>query len=271
MSALPGDVISFLVWKDRNGRTKVHQPTCLVTRGQRVRGAECQCPKRLAFGTVDALIGKLRSIFCHIGRGSEWHSLLGVGNPAACRLVRNYLANVREEQIKARVVPRQAEPVLLADLEGICSYIHAELLKVAQVYVLVRDQSVFKALFFAGNRASDLFQSKTEDVFRLPDNSGLLLNHCWTKTLREGNVHVFAFKKGMNKTVCPVWGIELYINMCALLKVKFTPGFLFRPVSKSGSICANPFDTTTAQARLDTYTKTLSGHLSGDRFTMHCF
>lgn len=119
MSAVPGDVISFLIWKDRNGRTQVHQPTCRASRSQR-GAAECQCPKRLTFGTVDALIGKLRSIFCNIGRGSEWHSLLGVGNPAACRLVRNYLTDVREEQLKARVVPRQAEPVLLADLEVIC-------------------------------------------------------------------------------------------------------------------------------------------------------
>lgn len=118
--------------------------------------------------------------------------------------VRNYLTDVREEQLKARVVPRQAEPVLLADLKVICSYIHAELLKSAQlsasqVYVLVRDQAIFKALFFAEDRASDLFQLKTEDVFRLPDNSGLLLNDCWTKTLREGDVHVFAFKRGSNK------------------------------------------------------------------------
>jgi len=71
MSALPGDVIAFLVWKDRNGRTQVHQPTCLVARVQGVSHEECECPKRLAFGTIDSLIGKLRSIFCNIGRGSE--------------------------------------------------------------------------------------------------------------------------------------------------------------------------------------------------------
>ena len=204
------------------------------------------------------------------------HPLLGVGNPAACRLVRNYLADVREEQLKARVVRRQAEPVLLGDLEVISCYIHTELLKAehlsaAQVFVLARDQAVFKALFFAGDRASDLFQLKTADVFRLPDNSGLLFNHCWTKTLREGDIHVFAFKRGRNKIICPVWVIEVYVRMCALLKVTLTPGFLFRPVLKSGAISAHPFDTVAAQARLDTYTKTLRGQLSGNRFTMHGF
>ena len=79
----------------------------------------CACPKRLAFGTVDSLIGKLRAIFVEHGRGSEWHSLLGVGNPAACRSVKTYLADVREEQLRARITPRQAEPIILSDLRVI--------------------------------------------------------------------------------------------------------------------------------------------------------
>lgn len=58
-----------------------------------------------AFGTIDSLIGKLRSIFSNAGRGLEWHSLLGVGNPAASQQVKQYLGDVREEQIKARVTP----------------------------------------------------------------------------------------------------------------------------------------------------------------------
>lgn len=70
---------------------------------------------------------------------------------------------------------------------------------------------------------------------------------------------------------CPVWGIELYVKMCDLLKVKLSPGFLFRPVSKTATIVFNQFDAVAAQARLNTYTKSLSGRLSGDRFTMHSF
>ena len=48
------------------------------------------------------------------------------------------------------------------------------------------------------------------DIRRFPDNSGFLFNHVWTKTLRSGDPHVFAFKRGRNKQVCPVAGIELY-------------------------------------------------------------
>ena len=111
-SALPIYVVAFLVWKDRGGKTKVHKSACpAVSRP----GIACSCPKRLAFGTVDSLIGKLRAIFVEHGRGSEWHSLLGVENPAACRSVKAYLADVREEQLKARITPRQAEPFVLGD------------------------------------------------------------------------------------------------------------------------------------------------------------
>ena len=60
-SALPSDVIAFLVWKDRNGKTLVHLPDCVRSVHTTSLQPSCSCPRRLAFGTVDALIGKLRS------------------------------------------------------------------------------------------------------------------------------------------------------------------------------------------------------------------
>ena len=76
-----------------------------------IPGLTCACPTRLAFGTVYTLIGKLRAIVAENGRGSEWHSQLGVGNPAACRSVKAYLADTREEQLKARVTPSRTHTV----------------------------------------------------------------------------------------------------------------------------------------------------------------
>ena len=95
-SALPKDVIAFLVWKDQGGRTVIHNKSCPNLGNS--RSNTCLCPRRLAFGTVDSLIGKLRTIFNSNGRGGEWFSLLGVGNPAADRYVKQYLVSVREEQ-----------------------------------------------------------------------------------------------------------------------------------------------------------------------------
>ena len=91
------------------------------------RWTSCNCPKRLAFGTVDSLIEKLRSIFADNGKGVEWHSLLGVGNPVSCRSLKLYLADVREEKLRARFTPRQAEPILVGDLAVISEYIQNQL------------------------------------------------------------------------------------------------------------------------------------------------
>ena len=123
------------------------------SRLMRVAQGVCQSPKRLAFGTVDSLIRTLWEIFVEHGRGSEWQSVLNIGNPASDWSVKRYLADVREEQLKARVVPRQAEPFLLEDLMKISRHIHFQLMHSAnltpsQIYILARDQTMIKAFFF---------------------------------------------------------------------------------------------------------------------------
>ena len=41
VSALPSDVVAFLIWKDKGGKTRVHRSECL----SRARGGSCDCPK----------------------------------------------------------------------------------------------------------------------------------------------------------------------------------------------------------------------------------
>lgn len=181
---------------------------------------------------MDSLIGKLRTIFVEKGRGSEWHAFLGVGNPAVCRSVRAYLSDVREEQLKARITPRQAEPLLIGDLAVIAVHIEHLLndsanLSAIQIFTYARDQALFKSLFFAGDRAADLLQLKVSDVLCFPDDSGFLFNHIWTKSLRSGDSNVFAFKRGSNRSVCPVGDLEIYFRISRLLGIHLSPGFLF--------------------------------------------
>ena len=73
----------------------------------------CNCPKRLGAKTVDNLIGKLCSIVIEAGRSGEWNDLSGVGNPATHHQFKQYLKLVSEEQVEARVVPKQATPIYL--------------------------------------------------------------------------------------------------------------------------------------------------------------
>ena len=178
--------------------------------------------------------------------------------------------------MKARVVPRQAVPILLNDLVILAHHIHSQLLHCAtltprQIYIFARDQAMFKVLFFAGDRAADLLLSKTVDILRFPDNSGFIFNHFWTKTLRSGDANVFALKRGSNLTVYPVTVLELYFDICQSLGIKLCPGFLSRSVTKSCNISLEHLDSEAAQARLSVYTTALADQLSGDRYTLHGF
>ena len=50
-SCTASDIVNFLIFKDKSGRTVVHSSLC--------SRASCTCPKRLAAGSVDSLIGPL--------------------------------------------------------------------------------------------------------------------------------------------------------------------------------------------------------------------
>ena len=56
--------------------------------------------------TVDPYIGKLRSTFLANGRDGGWDTRLGLGNPAADKLLKDYLCLVTAEQLQARVTPK---------------------------------------------------------------------------------------------------------------------------------------------------------------------
>ena len=105
-----------------------------------------------------------------------------------------------------------------------------------KIYILARDQAVFKSLFFAADRAADLLGLKAVDILRFPDNSGFLISHIWTKSLRSGDANVFAFRRGENAVIGPVKGLEMYFNICTLLRIELQPGYLFRSVTEEGKI-----------------------------------
>ena len=57
--ASPEDVVKFLFFRDARGKTQVHRLECgnLGLAGR----FSCGCPLRLAAGTVDSIVGKLRA------------------------------------------------------------------------------------------------------------------------------------------------------------------------------------------------------------------
>lgn len=90
-------VIEFLKYLDQFGKTKVHVNPCPYF-GNPNPPSPCACPLRQAWGSLDALIGRLRAAYEESGGRPE-------SNPFAARAVRIYLREVRESQAHARGIP----------------------------------------------------------------------------------------------------------------------------------------------------------------------
>jgi hypothetical protein len=90
-------VIEFLKYLDQFGKTKVHITGCPYF-GLPNPPAPCSCPLKQAWGSLDALIGRLRAAY-------EENGGLPESNPFGARAVRIYLREVREGQAKARGIP----------------------------------------------------------------------------------------------------------------------------------------------------------------------
>ena len=91
-------------------RTVVHRLACPAL-GQNHR-VFCTCPTPLAAGTVDSIIGKLRSIFVQESLGSEWNDRLAIVNPVShpSIAIRESLRCIREEQAQSRIQPQKPPP-----------------------------------------------------------------------------------------------------------------------------------------------------------------
>ena len=87
-------VLEFLRYLDQFGKTKVHIQVCPFF-GHPSPPTPCPCPLRQAWGSLDALIGRLRAAYEENGEKPE-------ANPFGARAVRLYVREVRELQAKAR-------------------------------------------------------------------------------------------------------------------------------------------------------------------------
>ena len=213
LSASPTDINRFLAWKDQHDKTVVHSDGCSDSHLQST--AKCKCPKRLAFKTVDSYIGKLRAIFKETGRCGEWNSMLGSGNPAASPEVQKYQKASTEEPLQARIAPKQAVPLFLPKLLLLARFLNRKIaahsINPSGLFILARDQAFLKTIFFSGDRGSDLGMVKTEEILCFPQDDGLLFNHVWGKTLRDGASNVSGIRRHLNPELCPVKAIETYV------------------------------------------------------------
>ncbi|KAL3635371.1 Protein LIGHT-DEPENDENT SHORT HYPOCOTYLS 10 [Castilleja foliolosa] len=90
-------VLDFMRYLDQFGKTKVHAQGCVFF-GHPDPAGPCTCPLRQAWGSLDALVGRLRAAYEENGGTPE-------ANPFANGAIRVYLREVRDAQAKARGIP----------------------------------------------------------------------------------------------------------------------------------------------------------------------
>ena len=62
-------------------------------------------------------------------------------------------------------------------------------------------------------------QVKVPEILHFRNNDGLLFNHVWGKTLRDGDSNIFGIQRNPQSKLCPVQGIEQYLAISDQLKV----------------------------------------------------
>ncbi|GJS75508.1 light-dependent short hypocotyls 1-like protein [Tanacetum coccineum] len=90
----PSHVLEFLHYLDQFGKTKIHIPTCPYF-GIPNPPTACPCPFRQAWGSLDALVGRLRAAYDEHGGNPEV-------NPFGAPEVRRFLREVRDFQARSR-------------------------------------------------------------------------------------------------------------------------------------------------------------------------
>lgn len=251
----PRDILRFLVWKDMRGKTQVHVDNCQYTGGK--GRFPCECPMRLAAGTVDSTIGKLRSIFQALGKSPVWDESSLSGNPATHHSIKSYLKSVRWEQARARTPCRQANPLFWDKFKKIIKHIRSRLqdttLTPIDRYIFARDLAFFSLAFSSGGRTGDLGRLKSVDLIGRPGDQDWLIHQRVGKTLRGKHSRVTPILAMSSPVFCPIANLKFYSATCKALGVHLGSGYLFRPSSSNGCVKDAPFHYQAAYERLRRY------------------
>ena len=226
------DIKCYLVYKDKDGKTLVHDKHCPFM--GKTGFTNCKCPKRLTGKSVQNLVQQLSAIY------DEWseRDKRIIINPVKSSTIQAYVKSVKDEQARAHVVVKQAKPVFVQKIAKISGYIDDKLqsdsLNMTTKYLLSRDQCWLKLQFFGGDRAGDLSHLKMQEILSLPTGNGYVINRSYGKTLRgDGDSNCFAINRCKNDLICPVLALDKYVAMSKSMGVFKDTGFVFRPVTES--------------------------------------
>lgn len=252
------DIRLFLVWKDGQGRTRVHKIDCQF-RGSKEK-SQCECPSQQAAGTVDSLIGNIRAILRDIGRGTEWNQMYGCGNPAAAPQVKMHLHAVRKQQAEANVLPKQAQPLLFDKVIKMSRFLAYQLkaksLDPTSRYLLLRDRVYFILICQLGDRAGDLGLVQTSQI--QVSEGQVVVQETLGKCLpsRKKSSKRVVLLKVDEALLCPVRATQEYVEEAKNCGVDLQLGYFFRMLDmkiRPQQVVNKPVTSGAMSARLKTH------------------
>ena len=84
--------------------------------------------------------------------------------------------------------------------------------------------------------------------------------------MREGDENVSGIRQNPQTTICPIKGIEQYLDVARQIQVDLARGYLFRRTTPDGDIQDSPFTSAAAEAHLKIYLKKMGAN---DGETLH--
>ena len=96
---------------------------------------------------------------------------------------------------------------------------------------------------------------QADQVLRLKDREGFLLDFTFGKTIRAGLSRPFALLHVPNVPVCPVFWLNYYIVTCKALGVPLLGEYLFRASEHKKAVSHRPLGGLAVSTRLRKYLK----------------
>ena len=258
-TALPDDLRKFLIFKEKHGRTKLHDQAC-PQKG--IAGkVQCSCPTTLAAKSVDSLIGKIRAIFRDLGREGDWNPVLLTGNPAASLVMKRHLQAILLEQASHNVTKKQATPLMFDKLAMLCRYLTYQISRekdTVKKVLLLRDRAYFSLTCHSGDRGGDLSLLTSERLLELPNSEGILVSQIAGKTFSLDNPNTFILYKSKDVDICPVRHLHEYIAFSESLQIGLDTGYLFRVSDKAGQVINKPMSSSLITDRLKMHLKAIN-------------
>ena len=78
---------------------------------------------------------------------------------------------------------------------------------------LARDIALYAVAFRTTKRGDILSRILIQRILRLPNESRLLFNFPWGKTMRDGADHILSTYDNHSLAICPVRAVEQYIQV----------------------------------------------------------